>query len=36
MIDKLFYNFFRGIDWLFEKIDNTFKKKKEKISGKEW
>lgn len=30
MIDKFFYKFFGGIDWLFQKLDNIFKKKKKK------
>ena len=30
MIDKLFYKFFSGIDWLFQKIDNIITKKKRK------
>ena len=30
MIDKLFYKFFGGIDWLFQKIDNIINKKKRK------
>ena len=28
MIDKFFYSFFGGIDKLFEKLHNIFKKKK--------
>ena len=30
MIDKFFYKFFGGIDWLFQKIDNIITKKKRK------
>ena len=30
MIDKFFYKFFGGIDWLFQKIDNIINKKKRK------
>ena len=30
MIDKFFYNFFGGIDWICEKIHNIFSKKKKK------
>ena len=30
MIDRLFYKFFGGIDWLLQKIDNIFSKKKRK------
>ena len=28
MIDRFFYNFFGGIDKLFQKLHNIFKKKK--------